>query len=355
MEEKVVDDHIGSSSMKIIENSPLKQILHAIESLSKRVDEMEKAMWMAKKSLDKLTAPQCKTDETHEKFDNTDLYEMKNKPCDDVTKKNSSPLQVKSENCVFTDLSDKNKDVEILHNLPSSFYKGMQTCLDGEEKSKPKSRFGIHRNSKTNKTVQELPSTFLRQKDKLARFNNPPSIQNMAFARLAKMPKIEHKGQLSSKMAETRVRKGSLTFTIDKERLTTAAKQKKMAFKNTSIPKNLNCSFKPPQDMRLSEDLVNMAMYIFAADNDIAEDLVHIHDTTATREDLFCLVPGKQVSELVIKLMALKITSNISMTKLKNVWSLPPSFADDVTLHMEDHDLLEKYAHYMPLTRDLQF
>ncbi|XLU26751.1 hypothetical protein S245_062817, partial [Arachis hypogaea] len=90
---------------------------------------------------------------------------------------------------------------------------------------------------------------------------------------------------------------------------------------------NLNCSFKPPQDMRLSEDLVNMAMYISAADNDIAEDLVHIHDTTANREDLFCLVPGKQVSELVIKLMALKITSNISMTKLRNVWSLPPSFA----------------------------
>ncbi|XLT69027.1 hypothetical protein HN873_025466, partial [Arachis hypogaea] len=279
-------------------------------------------MWMAKKSLDRLTALQCKTDEKHEKFDNTDLYEMKNKPCDDVTKKNSSPLQVKSEYSVFTDLSDENKDVEILHNLPSSFYKGMQTCLDEEEKSKPKSRFGIHRNSKTNKTVQEFPSTFLRQKDKLARFNNPPSIQNMAFARPAKMPKLEHKGQLSSKMAETR---------------------------------NLNCSFKPPQDMRLSEDLVNMAMYIFAVDNDIAEDLVHIHDTTATREDLFCLVPGKQVSELVIKLMALKITSNISMTKLKNVWSLPPSFADDVTLHMEDHDLLEKYAHYMPPTRDLQF
>ncbi|XLT45075.1 hypothetical protein HN873_037679 [Arachis hypogaea] len=116
------------------------------------------------------------------------------------------------------------------------------------------------------------------------------------------MPKIEHKGQLSSKMAETRVRKGPLTFTIDKERLTTTAKQKKMAFKNTSIPKNLNCSFKPPQDMRLSEDLVNMAIYIFAADNDIAEDLVHIHDTTVTREDLFCLVPGKQVSELGVAL-----------------------------------------------------
>ncbi|XLT46798.1 hypothetical protein HN873_039402, partial [Arachis hypogaea] len=107
------------------------------------------------------------------------------------------------------------------------------------------------------------------------------------------MLKFEHKGQLSSKMAETR---------------------------------NLNCSFKPPQDMRLSEDLVNVAMYIFATDNDIAEDLFHIHDTTATREDLFCLVPGKQVFEL-----------------------------DDVSLHMEDHDLLKKYAHYMPPTRDLQF
>ncbi|XLT32612.1 hypothetical protein HN873_063904, partial [Arachis hypogaea] len=204
MEEKVVDDHIGSSSMEIIENSLLKQILHAIESLSKRVDEMEKAMWMAKKSLDKLTALQCKIDEKCEKFDNTDLYEMKNKSCGDVTKKNSGPLQVKSEHCVFMDLSDKNKDSEILHNLPPSFYKGTQICLDGEEKSKPKSRFGIQRDSKTNKTVQELPSIFVRQKDKLARVNNPPSIQNMAFVRPAKMPKIEHKGQLSSKMAETR-------------------------------------------------------------------------------------------------------------------------------------------------------
>ncbi|XLT82721.1 hypothetical protein HN873_004474 [Arachis hypogaea] len=257
---------------------------------------------MAKKSLDKLTALQYKTDEKHEKFDNTDPHEMKNKPCDDVTKKNSSPSEVKSENCVFTDLSDENKDVEILHNMPPSFYKGTQTCLDGEEKSKPKSRFGIQRNSKTNKTVQELPSTFLRQKDKLARFNNPPSIQNMAIARPAKMPKIEHKGQLSSKMAETRVHKGPLTFTIDKSRLTTAAKPKKMAFKNTSIPKNLNYSFKPPQDMWLSEDLVNMAMYIFNADIDIAEDLVHIHDTIATRGDLFCLVPGKQVSKLGVAL-----------------------------------------------------
>ncbi|XLT94897.1 hypothetical protein HN873_016559, partial [Arachis hypogaea] len=62
---------------------------------------------------------------------------------------------------------------------------------------------------------------------------------------------------------------------------------------------NLNCSFKPPQDMRLSEDLVNMAMYIFNADIDITEDLVHIHGTIATRGDLFCLVPGKQVSELI--------------------------------------------------------
>ncbi|XLU78009.1 hypothetical protein S245_001430, partial [Arachis hypogaea] len=128
-------------------------------------------------------------------------------------------------------------DVEILHNLPPSFYKGTQTCLDGEEKSKPKSRLDFQGNSKTNKTVQEHPNTFVRQKDKLARVNNLPSIQNIAFARPAKMPKLEHKGQLSSKMTETR---------------------------------NLNCSFKPPQDMRLSEDLVNMAMYIFAADNDIA-------------------------------------------------------------------------------------
>ncbi|XLU78010.1 hypothetical protein S245_001431, partial [Arachis hypogaea] len=27
----------------------------------------------------------------------------------------------------------------------------------------------------------------------------------------------------------------------------------------------------------------------------------------------------------------------------------------DVSLHMEDHDLLKKYAHYMSPTRDLQF
>ncbi|XLS68356.1 hypothetical protein HN51_019379 [Arachis hypogaea] len=256
---------------------------------------------------------------------------MKNKPCDDVTKKNSSPSEVKSKNCVFTDLSDENKEVEILHNMPPSFYKGTQTCLDGEEKSKPKSRFGIQRNSKTNKTVQELPSKFLRQKDKLARFNNPPSIQNMAIARPAKMPKIEHKGQLSSKMAETRVRKGPLTFTIDKARLTTAAKPKKMAFKNTSIPKNLNCSFKPPQDMRLSEDLVNMAMYIFNADIDIAEDLVHIHDTIATRGDLFCLVPGKQVSELIY----------VPIKENDHWYLMVMSIPDKILYHLDSHCKVE--------------
>ncbi|XLT29632.1 hypothetical protein HN873_060924 [Arachis hypogaea] len=294
MEKKVIDDHIGSSSMDIIETSPLKQILHAIESLSKRVDEMEKAMWIAKKSLDKLTTLQCKIDEKyHEESDHADLHEMKNKSCGDVTKKNSCPLQVKSENCVFTDLSDENKDVEILHNLPPSFCKGMQTCVDGEGKSKPKSRLNFQTNSKIHKAVQEHPSKFVRQKDKLARVNNPPTIQNRAFTRPTKMPKLEHKVQLSSKLAETRVHKGPLTFNIDNARLTSYVKQQKMAFKSTSILKNLNCSFKPPQDMRLSEDLVNMGMYIFAADNDIAEDFVHIHDTIATRENLFCLVPGK--------------------------------------------------------------
>ncbi|MED6189916.1 hypothetical protein PIB30_100655 [Stylosanthes scabra] len=157
---------------------------------------------------------------------------------------------------------------------------------------------------------------------------------------------------------ETKQRRGPLSFNIGNAPSTNrinSIKKQTMPFKSTYVSQNLNCKFKPPQDMRLSEEHINLAMYIFSSDNDMGENLVHIHDTTASRADLFYLVPGNQVSELMIKLMALKATSNIDKSEIKKVWSLPTSFADDVSMCMEDHELVKKYAHYMPATADLQF
>ncbi|MED6194368.1 hypothetical protein PIB30_027878 [Stylosanthes scabra] len=73
----------------------------------------------------------------------------------------------------------------------------------------------------------------------------------------------------------------------------------------------------------------------------ISENLVHIHDTTASRADLFYLVPENQVSELMVKLMALKATSNIDKLEIKKVWSLPPSFAGTA---LSEIIFLEDYA-----------
>ncbi|MED6189297.1 hypothetical protein PIB30_094579, partial [Stylosanthes scabra] len=170
-----------SLSMDIIESSALKQILHAIESLTKRVDEMEKEILEAKKSLDKLVFLQFKNEkhQNHEESDNTDENTSRKKFFCDAKWKSSLQLHAKSnQTCVFTELSDENGEHEIL-NTPQQ---GLPTSGIRAEKSKSKPKLSFLTNNVT-KVKRESVSKIEKQKVK-------PSIQSMPFKSTRPMMRI---------------------------------------------------------------------------------------------------------------------------------------------------------------------
>ncbi|MED6175055.1 hypothetical protein PIB30_074908 [Stylosanthes scabra] len=234
MDEKEAGVSIDLPSMDIIEISPLRQILQAIKSLTKRVDEMEKGILEAKKSLDKLVFLQFKNEkhQNHEESDNNDKNTSAKKSFCDANRRSSFQMHVKSnQTCVFTKLSDEDEEVEIVNTEPQQ---ELPTCVIGAGKSKSKQKISFLANSIT-KVKREPMSKIEKQKVK-------PSIQNMAFksTRPAKMQKVEHRGQLSSKMMETKQRKGPLMFNTGKapstNRINSVTKQA-MPFKSTYVSK----------------------------------------------------------------------------------------------------------------------
>ncbi|XP_052108555.1 uncharacterized protein LOC110274700 isoform X4 [Arachis duranensis] len=86
------------------------------------------------------------------------------------------------------------------------------------------------------------------------------------------------------------------------------------------------------------------------------EELLKIGDVTANRKDFESLCPTQQISEKILYLTALKCVHNQTLLTWKNVWQLPPAFADTILDGNNlDEILVPMVEQFMQPTKDLQF
>ncbi|KAL4391414.1 hypothetical protein AHAS_Ahas03G0242700 [Arachis hypogaea] len=118
----------------------------------------------------------------------------------------------------------------------------------------------------------------------------------------------------------------------------------------------MKCKFKPNPKMGLKSEEIQAAAFIFSAELDPGEELLKIGDVTATRKDFESLCPTQQISEKILYLTALKCVHNQTLLTWKNVWQLPPTFADTILDGNNlDEILVPMVKQFMQPTKDLQF
>lgn len=127
----------------------------------------------------------------------------------------------------------------------------------------------------------------------------------------------------------------------------------------TIIPKGKQLVFRPTNDMDLVAKQVRVCAFLFQRTKDVKimeERLVKSGELSASRNDLFCLIPTKKISELVMTLMAESIRIAQQHLSSQAVWVLPPSFEADFTTGMPIHLIREKYVdRWMPPYSTLKF
>ncbi|XLS51862.1 hypothetical protein HN51_012539 [Arachis hypogaea] len=122
------------------------------------------------------------------------------------------------------------------------------------------------------------------------------------------------------------------------------------------VTRGMKCKFKPNPKMGLKSEEIQAAAFIFSAELDPGEELLKIGDVTATRKDFESLCPTQQISEKILYLTALKCVHNQTLLTWKNVWQLPPTFADTILDGNNlDEILVPMVKQFMQPTKDLQF
>ncbi|KAK2419568.1 ubiquitin-specific protease ESD4 [Trifolium repens] len=97
-----------------------------------------------------------------------------------------------------------------------------------------------------------------------------------------------------------------------------------------SLPSEIKCTFPPTRAMHLQMADIQLCAYVFNAEHDPNEVMIQIGGYTVSRMELHCMCPNEVVKDQIFNLMAMKTTWSQYNAVNKTVWSLPPTFAEDV-------------------------
>ncbi|KAJ1391548.1 Ulp1 protease family, C-terminal catalytic domain [Sesbania bispinosa] len=113
-----------------------------------------------------------------------------------------------------------------------------------------------------------------------------------------------------------------------------------------TLPKEIKTKFPTKKSMRLDEFKLRVCAFVFHPDKDPREVIFRMGEMVGTREDFECLCPNKKIENKIFTMLAMKATWTQHHITNKTVWSLPPSFVEDILLGHTIEDLLTTYADY---------
>ncbi|KAJ1386864.1 Ulp1 protease family, C-terminal catalytic domain [Sesbania bispinosa] len=113
-----------------------------------------------------------------------------------------------------------------------------------------------------------------------------------------------------------------------------------------TLPKEIKTKFPTKKSMRLDEFKLRVCAFVFHPNKDPREVIFRMGDMVGTREDFECLCPNKKIENKIFTMLAMKATWTQHHITNKTVWSLPPSFVEDILLGHTIEDLLTTYADY---------
>ncbi|KAK7281386.1 hypothetical protein RIF29_09337 [Crotalaria pallida] len=126
--------------------------------------------------------------------------------------------------------------------------------------------------------------------------------------------------------------------------------------KSVTIPRALKTMFKPPNDIHFTLTEAMLFAFIFGVDMDLCEPLVSMGDLKLWRLDFLSFVPGKEITEKVFTVYALRVTLTQKYYSCVTTWHLPSSFAEDVKFPRSTKEMLEIYKEtWMHLTPALHY
>ncbi|KAJ1405463.1 Papain-like cysteine peptidase superfamily [Sesbania bispinosa] len=113
-----------------------------------------------------------------------------------------------------------------------------------------------------------------------------------------------------------------------------------------TLPKGIKTNFPLLKGMQLDEYKMRIAAFVFHPDKDPREVIFRMGDTVATHDDFACLCPKKKIDPKIMKMLAMKAIRMQHHITTKMIWSLPPSFAEDILLGHTIEDLMTTYSEY---------
>ncbi|XLU57720.1 hypothetical protein S245_052368, partial [Arachis hypogaea] len=128
----------------------------------------------------------------------------------------------------------------------------------------------------------------------------------------------------SSTPVAARVRTESKPLSIFRQQNLVVQKKPKKLFE---LEHGITTYFKMGGEINLSKRQVEMFAYVFYPDLLPSEHIVKIGDSSATRQELFCLSKDHTITAKIMELWARKCTWDQRIITLKTTWCLPPSFS----------------------------
>ncbi|XP_057449839.1 uncharacterized protein LOC130741047 [Lotus japonicus] len=111
-----------------------------------------------------------------------------------------------------------------------------------------------------------------------------------------------------------------------------------------TLPMGMESNYPPTPEMLLLRREMILAHYIFHPEMDNNEILFQLGNKKVTRLDFQSFCPPNEVNHEIITLKTMKTTYLQRDEEFPSVWSLPPSFVDDVFNGLTINELKETYA-----------
>ncbi|XP_057419418.1 uncharacterized protein LOC130713650 [Lotus japonicus] len=113
-----------------------------------------------------------------------------------------------------------------------------------------------------------------------------------------------------------------------------------------TMPAYIKCKFRPTVDMDLGPDKIRLCAYVWHVGDDESanEVLLKTEEHVATRKSFDCFCLPQKITREILGWMAVKATWTQQHGVDQTLWSLPPTFADDVSNSLTIEEMKAKYV-----------